>query len=131
MVCCFLARSLKTVRFVLIIVDTALADLYRFDIENKHWSAVTSTTGDLPSARYNHGFASLSGFLYVFGGQVSRVGETPETAPDYCLTTDLLSHIFNTYDQMICYSGFKNDFFRLDLATLQWTLLGRCVTSLN
>lgn len=50
-------------------MDTALADLHRFDTKRSAWTAVTATSGQAPTARYSHGFTSLHNMLYVFGGQ--------------------------------------------------------------
>ena len=49
-----------------------LNDLYVFDLSNSNWTDLTqSIVGDIPSARYGHGFASAGGKIYLHGGSSS------------------------------------------------------------
>jgi hypothetical protein len=47
----------------------AMDDLYKLDLNHLKWILVSSATGHLPSARYNHGFTASFGKMYLFGGK--------------------------------------------------------------
>ncbi len=68
-----------------ITLDTsrALGDMYKFDLDQRKWEVVVSIKGQSPAPRYNHGLASASGKLYVFGGQLFYGGERLIIRPIY------------------------------------------------
>jgi hypothetical protein len=46
-----------------------LAEFYMFDLNHMNWSIISPATGDVPSARFEHGFTAGMGKLYLFGGK--------------------------------------------------------------
>jgi hypothetical protein len=117
-----------------ILCRTALADLHRFDVENNTWTSLSTTSGQRPPPRFNHGLTSLPGYLYVFGGQSSPVCEfiqfsgIAESNSKHCVISDWMTNgNFSTrfiVTQILC-AALRNDLYRLDLETLEWTLLER------
>ena len=55
--------------------ETLFAELLRFNIKSRNWTVVSPAAGQTPTGRYGHGFASLEGMLYVFGGQENPGGD--------------------------------------------------------
>jgi len=61
-------------------------DLYKLDLDQMTWTDLSkSVTGTAPNPRSSHGFSSLYGILYVFGGGVGglRDGKTRYVARDF------------------------------------------------
>ncbi len=51
-------------------------DMYRMDLTTLTWSNLTAKAwGDVPAARYRHGFTSGGGFIYMLGGLSSSNGK--------------------------------------------------------
>ncbi len=79
-VCTYLDINRARVRVKILIecisgTSRALGDMYKFDLDQRKWDVVESTKGQSPAPRYNHGFTSAIGKLYVFGGQFSFGGK--------------------------------------------------------
>ena len=53
-----------------------LNDLFELDTDSLQWTDLsTPSSGNPPSSRYWHGFTSLGGDLFVFGGYTGATGE--------------------------------------------------------
>jgi hypothetical protein len=62
-----------------------LDDLHSFDPVNMTWTLLsTGAEGSPPSARFEHGFASAEGKLYVFGGCGFVRNDWPQDLTDAC-----------------------------------------------
>ena len=125
-------------------------DLYKLNLNNKRWEAMTAQTGNVPSERHGHTSDIYSGKLILFGG-LTDTGATNGiyqfdlstlTWVKYNHTGDIPSPRFNHAsiiweDTLLIFGGESDngntldDVFAFNLHTYEWTCLCSAHASMN